>query len=105
MHARGEFFFFFFPFLASQELTRELAIYGQGINIGIIDSGVDYTHPSLGGCFGTNCPIAGGFDFVGDGYNGQSTSGALFGWPRSSPALGRNTPVPDDDPKELVETL
>jgi hypothetical protein len=31
--------------------------------------------------------------------------GALFGWPRSSLALGRNTPVPDDDPKELVETL
>jgi len=70
MHARGE----SFPFSASWVFIRVLAIYGQGINIGIIDSGVDYTHPSLGGCFGPNCLIAGGFDFVGDNYDGQSTS-------------------------------
>lgn len=54
---------------------------GKGIHIGIIDTGVDYTHPSLGGCFGPNCKIAYGYDLVGDEYNGQ------------------NTPVPDDDPK------
>ena len=70
MHAQGE----LFPLSVIRELIRELAIYGQGINIGIIDSGVDYTHPSLGGCFGTNCLIAGGFDFVGDSYDGQPTS-------------------------------
>ena len=66
MHAQGE----LFPFLAIRELIRELGINGQGIKIGIIDSGVDYTHPSLGGCFGPNCIIAGGYDFVGDAYNG-----------------------------------
>lgn len=69
MHARGE----LLPISTNRELTFKVGIYGQGINIGIIDSGVDYTHPSLGGCFGPNCLIAGGFDFVGDNYTGQST--------------------------------
>lgn len=27
---------------------------GQGIKVAIIDTGVDYTHPALGGCFGVN---------------------------------------------------
>ncbi|MEK6871512.1 MAG: S8 family serine peptidase [Nanoarchaeota archaeon] len=37
---------------------------GKGIKIGIIDTGVDYTHGDLGGCFGNNCKVAGGYDFV-----------------------------------------
>ena len=53
---------------------------GQGIKIGIIDSGVDYTRTPLGGCFGTGCKFAGGYDFVGDNFNGT------------------NEPVPDNDP-------
>lgn len=44
-------------------------IKGKGIKIGIIDTGVDYRHPSLGGCFGTGCKIAFGYDFVGDTYD------------------------------------
>jgi hypothetical protein len=53
---------------------------GKGVKIGIIDSGVDYTRTPLGGCFGPGCKIAGGYDFVGDDYDGD------------------NTPVPDNDP-------
>lgn len=37
---------------------------GSGMKIGIIDTGVDYTHPDLGGCFGESCKVKGGFDFV-----------------------------------------
>ncbi len=37
---------------------------GQGITIGIIDTGVDYTHEDLGGCFGAGCKVIGGWDFV-----------------------------------------
>ncbi|KZV90011.1 subtilisin-like protease [Exidia glandulosa HHB12029] len=55
-------------------------IFGKGIKIGIIDSGVDYTHPNLGGKFGPGNLIAGGTDFVGDAFDGT------------------NTPVPDNDP-------
>jgi hypothetical protein len=32
--------------------------------------GVDYTHPSLGGGFGPGYKIVGGYDFVGDDYDG-----------------------------------
>lgn len=37
---------------------------GTGMRIGIIDTGVDYHHPDLGGCFGSTCKVAGGYDFV-----------------------------------------
>ncbi|KAG0325810.1 hypothetical protein BG004_003100, partial [Podila humilis] len=39
---------------------------GKGVKIGVIDSGVDYTHPALGGCFGKGCRVRYGWDFVGD---------------------------------------
>ncbi|EJD35518.1 subtilisin-like protein [Auricularia subglabra TFB-10046 SS5] len=45
-------------------------ITGKGVKIGIIDSGVDYRHPSLGGGFGPGFKFAGGYDFVGDAYDG-----------------------------------
>ncbi|CAE6398441.1 unnamed protein product [Rhizoctonia solani] len=56
---------------------------GKGIKIGIIDTGVDYTHPALGGKFGPGNKIVGGYDFVGDAYTG------LDGSPK---------PAPDNDP-------
>lgn len=40
------------------------AVTGQGIRVAIIDTGVDYTHPDLGGCFGSSCRVVGGYDFV-----------------------------------------
>ncbi|KAF8983237.1 hypothetical protein BGZ46_010609 [Entomortierella lignicola] len=42
---------------------------GKGIKVGIIDSGIDYTHPALGGCFGKGCRVRYGWDFVGDDYD------------------------------------
>ncbi|EJD49641.1 subtilisin-like protease [Auricularia subglabra TFB-10046 SS5] len=55
-------------------------LFGSGIKVGIIDTGVDYEHPSLGGGFGKGYKVAGGWDFVGDDYDGY------------------NDPVPDQDP-------
>ncbi|KAI9634342.1 uncharacterized protein MKK02DRAFT_28101, partial [Dioszegia hungarica] len=54
---------------------------GSGINIAIIDTGIDYNHPSFGSCFRTpGCKVQKGYDFVGDAFTGS------------------NTAVPDDDP-------
>lgn len=47
-----------------QILSSGVNLTGYGGSICIIDTGVDYTHPSLGGCFGANCKIRDGYDFV-----------------------------------------
>ncbi|KAL0568529.1 hypothetical protein V5O48_013456 [Marasmius crinis-equi] len=39
---------------------------GKGIKIGILDTGLDYNHPSLGKGFGPGHKVIGGHDFVGD---------------------------------------
>lgn len=58
-------------------------VTGKGVLVAIIDSGIDYTHPALGGCFGENCLVTKGYDFVGDNFQ-----------------LGINEPEPDDDPMD-----
>ncbi|KAG2183715.1 hypothetical protein INT43_006726 [Umbelopsis isabellina] len=65
---------------AARNLTVQNLAYknlhhnGSGIRIGVIDSGVDYTHPALGGCFGPGCKVRYGYDLVGDDYNGDITT-------------------------------
>ncbi|OTA98333.1 hypothetical protein M426DRAFT_17530 [Hypoxylon sp. CI-4A] len=39
---------------------------GKGFRIGLVDTGVDYNHPALGGCFGKGCLVEYGYDFIGD---------------------------------------
>jgi subtilisin family serine protease len=53
---------------------------GSGVTVAILDTGIDYNHPSLGGGIGPAFKVTGGFDLVGDAYNGT------------------NEPVPDNDP-------
>ncbi|KAG9098284.1 hypothetical protein FS749_004226 [Ceratobasidium sp. UAMH 11750] len=38
--------------------------FGKNITIGIIDTGIDYTHPALGGKIGPGNKIVGGWDFA-----------------------------------------
>jgi minor extracellular serine protease Vpr len=60
---------------------------GAGVKVAIIDSGIDYNHPDLGGCFGGGCKVAGGFDFVGDSFDSQPTDSTF-----------QPVPHPDADP-------
>ncbi|KDE02656.1 hypothetical protein MVLG_06814 [Microbotryum lychnidis-dioicae p1A1 Lamole] len=39
---------------------------GAGIKIAILDTGIDYKNPILGGCFGKGCKVAFGHSFVDD---------------------------------------
>ena len=41
-------------------------IDGMGMRVGIIDTGIEYTNPDLGGCLGPACKVLGGYDFVAD---------------------------------------
>ena len=56
---------------------NELDIDGSGVTIAIMDSGLDYTLPEFGGCFGPSCKVRGGLDLVGDTYNATPTSPAF----------------------------
>lgn len=67
----------------------ELGYTGAGIKVAVMDTGIDYDHPDLGGCFGPGCRVAMGYDFVGDAFNADPTS------PSYNPV-----PAPDDDPDD-----
>ncbi len=45
-------------------VSGKTCLRGQGMKIAIIDTGVDYTHLDLGGCFGPGCKVEDGWDFV-----------------------------------------
>jgi len=38
----------------------------------VFSTGIDYTHPALGGGFGPGHKVTGGYDLVGDDYDGES---------------------------------
>ena len=67
----------------------ELGYTGAGIKVAVMDTGVDYDHPDLGGCFGPGCRVAYGYDLVGNAYNADPSSLAY------SPV-----PEPDADPDD-----
>ena len=50
-----------------------LGLTGRGVHVAVVDSGIDYDHPDLGGCFGQGCRVTNGYDFVGDDYDEEET--------------------------------
>jgi subtilisin family serine protease len=62
----------------------ELGFTGAGVKVAVMDTGIDYDHPDLGGCFGPGCRVAYGYDLVGDDFS----------------AGVNDTRVPDPDPDD-----
>jgi minor extracellular serine protease Vpr len=67
----------------------ELGYTGKGVKVAVMDTGTDYNHPDLGGCFGAGCRVAKGWDFVGDSYNADPANPAF-----------QPVPNPDADPDD-----
>jgi minor extracellular serine protease Vpr len=67
----------------------ELGLTGRGIRVAIMDTGIDYDHPDLGGCFGAGCRVEIGHDYVGDAYNNDSSDPLYNPTPKPDP-------LPDD---------
>jgi minor extracellular serine protease Vpr len=66
-----------------------LGFTGKNIKVAVIDTGVDYHNPDLGGCFGASCRVIAGYDFVGNAFNFDAASIAY-----------NPTAVPDPDPDD-----
>ncbi|GIW76612.1 MAG: hypothetical protein KatS3mg104_1675 [Phycisphaerae bacterium] len=54
---------------------RSMPLNGAGQTIAVIDSGIDYTHPALGGGFGPSFKVVGGYDFVDNDPDPMDTYG------------------------------
>ncbi|MBD1584465.1 S8 family serine peptidase [Pseudoalteromonas sp. S16_S37] len=52
------------PYLSFRRGKDRTVPTGKGVTVAVLDSGVDYTHPALGGCFGANCKVVGGYNFL-----------------------------------------
>ncbi|KAJ3248094.1 hypothetical protein HDU77_008246, partial [Chytriomyces hyalinus] len=63
------------------DARNKLGLTGKGITVAIIDSGIYYLHPALGGGIGKGFKVLGGYDLVGDDYS-----------------IADPTITPDDDP-------
>jgi subtilisin family serine protease len=53
---------------------NQLGFTGAGVKVAVMDTGIDFDHPDLGGCFGPGCRVAFGYDLVGDDFNADDTS-------------------------------
>lgn len=74
------------PWIGTQDFWDAIGT-GEGVSIGIIDTGIDYQHENFGGDGSNSYPTAkvvGGWDFAGDDYNANDP--------------GNSIPVPDADP-------
>lgn len=72
-------------------VQSELGYTGKGIKVAVMDTGIDYHHPDLGGGFGPGYKVAYGYDFVGDAFNADPDD------PGFNPV-----PSPDPDPDDCA---
>jgi minor extracellular serine protease Vpr len=67
----------------------EMGLTGKGVRVAVMDTGIDYLHPDLGGGFGKGYRVVAGYDFVGDAFDANPAN------PTYNPI-----PAPDHDPMD-----
>jgi minor extracellular serine protease Vpr len=64
---------------------NDLGLTGSGVKVAVMDSGIDYDHPDLGGGFGAGFRVVTGYDFVGDNFDAGGSGGKLIPHPDNDP--------------------
>src|SRR5207247_791886 len=57
------------------QVSQHPDVTGAGQTVAVIDTGIDYDHPFLGGGFGPGFKVVGGYDFVDDDADPMDTFG------------------------------
>ncbi len=52
------------PLIRADQVWSQYGDQGQGITVAVLDSGIDYTRPDLGGCLGPGCKVEYGKDLI-----------------------------------------
>ncbi|HUQ57100.1 S8 family serine peptidase [Lentzea sp.] len=55
----------------TSDVWKSLGRLGDGVRIGVVDTGIDYRHADFGGGSFPNAKVVGGHDFAGDSYTGR----------------------------------
>lgn len=68
------------PLTGAPEVWKEVdqannQVTGKGVNVAVIDTGIDYTHPDLGGGFGSGNKVISGYNYVDNNDDPYDTHG------------------------------